>query len=781
MSSTTLTELTVSLNDCFSKKIVPRIVSKFEEITGQKHSKIFLENGSNKDDLLTLGVFLDEYDTLLVYWYSNEEIFNRIADYYKKAINKFVRVHLNNELLELSKNNNALPSLLRAIIHRAKDWIDNSTLIEVNKTVNQRFSELLDLEELKVALDQNYITSKQFFLSYRKLTKDYTTKDFIQEISNTYIFDKPFPLLVQGYILYNIIKLLDFKSLDSFNYIKIDDATAISDVRSLLRWINSQLNRNIHIVVARRSINLLISALNDTEIWSLFEEGLITCPSKKSIEENLQLVYSKRRFDKNWIKEQCIQDRMSQDITILDDIELKILLVEHLDNKHKKHLQEHSEGFLKLFLWLDQPDSNYNWELIITHFSELPSKYQVKLFKYIFYLLAKNALSISINELYNQLINPNKLPCAAVCFISYLLKIKGNNPNVSISSKHLNASLGQLTLDELNEISEFFYYCSGHLALTYNEPDREYFSYNGFVTKEYYNNKEYYAITFYDRPHNVCNREIEWLDNSWVQRYKTILTENIETIIVNNKYLIDTSNEIAVRQFVIALDLDDKCCLIDDKEALIQKGLLPTNNAYLPKYTNTLLPYENRKYKVCRGTNYPDIDPNTKIPFFWCNKKVCTRLRHIISPIEEWESYRFSDLLYIILGRDKSILDTIWSVTSEVSQFVHDYLTQLHNTIAQEVHAETSSMEIISHKSNEQDEIGELPIDFCVIQNIFEDNSCDDDEDDIDIESNDYEDYGEPNTYDRYRGTYAQDEMGYSDDDIDTIFDGDPDAYWNID
>ena len=36
-------------------------------------------------------------------------------------------------------------------------------------------------------------------------------------------------------------------------------------------------------------------------------------------------------------------------------------------------------------------------------------------------------------------------------------------------------------------------------------------------------------------------------------------------------------------------------------------------------------------------------------------------------------------------------------------------------------------------------------------------------------------------TYDRYAGTYAQDEMGYSDDDIDTIFDGDPSAYWNID
>ena len=36
-------------------------------------------------------------------------------------------------------------------------------------------------------------------------------------------------------------------------------------------------------------------------------------------------------------------------------------------------------------------------------------------------------------------------------------------------------------------------------------------------------------------------------------------------------------------------------------------------------------------------------------------------------------------------------------------------------------------------------------------------------------------------TYERYGGSYAQDEMGYSDDDIDTIFDGDPSAYWNID
>ena len=34
---------------------------------------------------------------------------------------------------------------------------------------------------------------------------------------------------------------------------------------------------------------------------------------------------------------------------------------------------------------------------------------------------------------------------------------------------------------------------------------------------------------------------------------------------------------------------------------------------------------------------------------------------------------------------------------------------------------------------------------------------------------------------DEFAGTYAHDEAGYSNDDIWDIFDGEPDAYWNID
>ena len=41
--------------------------------------------------------------------------------------------------------------------------------------------------------------------------------------------------------------------------------------------------------------------------------------------------------------------------------------------------------------------------------------------------------------------------------------------------------------------------------------------------------------------------------------------------------------------------------------------------------------------------------------------------------------------------------------------------------------------------------------------------------------------FEERHTYGRYNGSYAQDVEGWSDQDIDDVFDGNPDAYWNID
>ena len=54
-----------------------------------------------------------------------------------------------------------------------------------------------------------------------------------------------------------------------------------------------------------------------------------------------------------------------------------------------------------------------------------------------------------------------------------------------------------------------------------------------------------------------------------------------------------------------------------------------------------------------------------------------------------------------------------------------------------------------------------------------------DQEKDYNLKNYDGNDYG--THYGEYAGSYAQDVGGYSDDVIDDAFDGDPDAYWNID
>lgn len=70
----------------------------------------------------------------------------------------------------------------------------------------------------------------------------------------------------------------------------------------------------------------------------------------------------------------------------------------------------------------------------------------------------------------------------------------------------------------------------------------------------------------------------------------------------------------------------------------------------------------------------------------------------------------------------------------------------------------------------------------CEEEEIDEDYYCEDSEpDDTYYDSDDYDPYYEERTYERYNGSYAQDVEGWSDQDIDDVFDGDPDAYWNID
>ncbi len=70
---------------------------------------------------------------------------------------------------------------------------------------------------------------------------------------------------------------------------------------------------------------------------------------------------------------------------------------------------------------------------------------------------------------------------------------------------------------------------------------------------------------------------------------------------------------------------------------------------------------------------------------------------------------------------------------------------------------------------------------FHFLDNTLKYNGAYDDEGrEFEQELEDYQSLQEYTFY-NYNGSYAQDVMGYSDQEIDDAFDGDPDAYWNID
>ena len=117
------------------------------------------------------------------------------------------------------------------------------------------------------------------------------------------------------------------------------------------------------------------------------------------------------------------------------------------------------------------------------------------------------------------------------------------------------------------------------------------------------------------------------------------------------------------------------------------------------------------------------------------------------------------------MGTDKNKIPSVWKMTNDISHYIN-YVYLKDNV---------DSHDIVYGKDKRI-----LNENVSLIKDVY-DEICDDNyyQDNEDYDEDNYRD--DSDTYDRYNGSYAQDEMGYSDDDIDTIFDGDPDAYWNID
>lgn len=413
-------------------------------------------------------------------------------------------------------------------------------------------------------------------------------------------------------------------------------------------------------------------------------------------------------------------------------------------------MQQKASGFVKLYLWQKQPSENFDWNLIKTHLYELSVDAQIRVLRYIFGKMASGDSPLSLGDLYSEFVETNTPACSAICGILCMLKAKMNDLNLSITPSIIESIIGEEVkhrIDFLKDSKELFYPCHGYLAISGKKHSIEYQFFNGILTKENRNDELYYVVKFYDSPINLFGRTIGWLmDSDYVETAKQVLIKNTTVEVIKGNFYIHESLEYFVKQFVIAYNIDDKCGLVSDKERMIELGYLPRNNAYQPLYTNYIRIYDDSDHYVCRCGSFGSSDSENNIPFFWCNKKMCVRRAHFLLPPSKWENYRFADLLYIVLGQSPDLRESVWRVNGEVSQFICDYKQVV----------KSNERNICSKPLDESEEVGTWDDNSSIYYDIY------DGEDDNEYEDGDYDDYSsnqnEP-TYDKYNGSYAQDEM----------------------
>lgn len=772
MGKIRITNLKKRLEAQYENVIKKHIIAQLLNICEDANIVDELINASS-DDFNNVALFIEHYNKLKSNFFEYEvcekilDSYEKLSKLYKDALETPLLNCVNESAISATQSDNLTPFMLRYHIEKFGNWILESTKQRIKKLVNNGFSKLKDLEDLSEAYRAEYITRQQYFLQYKQITCNFDTCQFLKELSDYKINDAP--MVIQWYVVSNIIKQLGYKNLDSYNYVKGEYQDSICNIRSLLKWLANY--GHLKDVVLKKAEEKICSILSNGERWTLFEEKIVQSPGIENIRKRLDKAYKEKLINKELLKYACFQDVMMADMVSIKNPQIKLLIADNLDAKHLYLMQQKATDFLKLYLWQKQPSDNYDWNLIKSHFHELSAEAQIKTLRYIFGKMSSGEFSLSFDELYSEFVETTTPASPSICAILYILKVKKSDLNVSITQSMIESIIGKdykQQLCFLKDSKEIFYPCQGYLAISGNKHNIEYQLFNGVLTTKNINDELYYVISFYDSPVDLFGRAIEWLDSEEVRIAEQVLLRNTSVDVINGKYCIHKSHEFFVKQFVIAYDIDDKCGLVSDKERLIEMGWLPRNNAYQPLYTNYIRIYEDSDNYICRGGCFGSSDPkNDGIPFFWCKKKMCVRRAHFLLPPSKWENYRFADLLFIILGQSPDVRESVWSVNGEVSQFICDCLNVL----------KSNERNLCSKPLEEIEEIGTWDEKSSVYRDIYDDDydECEDD---------DYENYlaeqDEP-TYDKYNGSYAQDVMGYSDDDIDTIFDGNPDAYWNID
>lgn len=804
-----LGNITISLG-IKQKAVINYVQNQISEANPELPLELMHSLTANKDLLLQIGEFYDfvrelPKKTTKSYFLDFrlkelKEKYQEIPDTAHIFLDTYLGSTLSAFLIDSIKSGELSPYNLHLILEELSKWIDSSFLSTHLNLIESIFSKTNNVSDLKDAFEYKYIQESTFIQRYYELAVDRSDEQCLKDLCEWW--KNRYPEELQLYILRRVLKHYDLQ----FTYCYGDkdyDFPYDVKVRSLndfLKWMNENTYDNedrtgyISKNVAEQIQKDILLTLSDEDSWYLFENGFTSFPNTNIIKERLSEAYSKFKdaywgfkFEEKYFEKDCFQEQMAIDVSNEHNTQLIKLIIDKLNPKYRAYAEKRVNGFAKLYLWSLNPTENIDWNCMNLYFAELPEDSQIKAFKYLFFnqlehtgydteIFLNNLLEMLLqstielkkrtgnlcpNSNMNKVFTPGK-SVSALALLVQILQTKLKDVKSPIKWNELEPTIAKLSgncIHVFSKLINFFVKCPGWLLISSTvRSDTEYYARNGFVTKINADNVHecVYKVCFYESPIDVNNYEVDYLDDSYIEEVENTLKKNFNCKYDNGGYIISSKDEIRLKEFICRYSIDDECNLMNS--ALKQDNEIPI-------YSNYSTHHKNNELSICNCSQFKEVDPKLGLPFCWCKKSPCTQ-KVFLQPNNRWEYFQFHDLLWVVL-REKAELEQIWCIYSEVSSFIN-YLIQ---------NRDGSLVDSESKPLQKDEEIGEWTKDM----SIFHDESFDDDYED-DEWDDDYEDsFSERNTYNRYNGSWAQDVEGYSDDDIDTIFDGEPDAYWNID
>lgn len=795
------------------------VISK-ERINGQE----LLERCVKRNDIdyiRKLGLFVYKYNHVC----KNE---NDLESYY--SLVRYYNVLCSEEkaLLEESVKDRVFKCLTMAIDNCLTDgnidkfyttfrsfpeWITPSFKCSIREKVNAVYTALNDLQFLYYALDLDLITKEQYLSFIQRFTNDSDLSRLMSLINlkKTEISEDG-----QDLIIKHIIDNYSIKEIS--NYCYYHSYTHQEDCARVFSWIESNCNNE---TTKDELKSKIFSNLNKEERWLIFTKELIEDPLMDNIRWRLNKAYRHQFFSDIPYRRDCFQKTMVEDVKKESDIRMILFILRNLNHSYLDDLKACGLDYLRFYVWVVKAEYNINdgidWNLTKKFYPTLPAQEQLQILKYIFSLKALGKTDFSADTILSKLQSCRDSVCISVRIILLLLKQKVDNPQKCIAYKDIVSIFDEMKeFDKracilLNEIEErmipenttelyvlptiqdeelynydypcnefcyydlnmaeekilnnstkqtkrfvesMFYKCNGarYLVSSWDQYNDIFAS----VEKKAKNKELFFVVSFYE--YSIRDNISRSIDEYTFEKVYYLLRNNIPFDLIDEEFWISTKYETELKETLWSSEIG------------VENGFLDTN-------VSTGRVAKSSKHLICRCTNCLDLVPKMGIPFCWCEKEPCLCKNVVLNSPTEWKMLKFSDLLYII-GNEKFSNKQLWNMYSEVAAFV------------EEIFNNNNTAEAISHIVQDEDNRGvwkkDMSIEAYAIADYVYDEDGEEPEDEWDEEeymicNSDKSNYLEEPTYNRYNGSYAQDVMGFSDDDIDEILDGDPDAYWNID